>query len=219
TVDVSDIEELQPEAEYSYYFVNTNDAKQVFPSMQNLPEKILVTNYVYNRKTVPLKVRLEKDEEKYQLNVKELSVNETDIGIPDGFDEEIGELTIKFSAEKYKEGQEEYTLDVTVPDGVYLPEASKTVTVKIELVRLEKSDVRLDVEVRNVDSGLKAEVFPNNVTLTVREKEGADAKDKLKAYVDASGLKEGNYELEVKTDSVDGVIVDEIAHVDVTVSK
>ncbi len=217
-VDASELDE-KTEKEYSYYFTNTDGEKESFTSLQNLPKRITVINNIYTRKTVSVRAELTKDTDKYQLAVKDMPITKTDIGVPLDYDKDIGEIVLKFNPDDYRKNREEYTLTADVEEGIYVRNEARNVNVRLELVQLERNDVRLDVEVRNLDNGLKAEISPSAVTLTVREPKGENNRAKLKAYVDLSGKKEGRFEQEVKLDDAEGVQLDEVAHVNVTISK
>ncbi len=217
-LDVLEISE-DAEGDYTYYFLNTDDTKQVFESLQNLPKKIHVTNKAYNRKTVPIKVELEKDSDKFRFEIIDIPLKETDIGIPDNFNDEVNELVYRFNPNDHEEGRKDYTLSPSVNKEIFVRDDAREINVKLELIPLKKTDVRVNVEARSLKSGLRAEISPNNVVIGVRERADGDAKNNLKAYVDLSGLDEGSYEREVKIDSADGVEIDEVAHVNVTITK
>ncbi|MEE0945108.1 MAG: CdaR family protein [Clostridia bacterium] len=217
-VDISDITEFT-EKELSYYFIDNSDAEYRVDGLINPPETLVVENYVYERKSLDTDFLLSKNRDKYMLDVKSASKNKIDVGIKsEEVDvEKISKITYMFNPDDYTTQEQEYTLTAEIPEGIYIPEDNRSVKAKLELKELVRTDISLNVEVRNVPLGMTATLRPEAVNLTVRAPQGAA--EKIKAYVDVSGLKAGYHELEVKTENDKGVIFEESAHIRVTIKE
>lgn len=213
-VDISKIQE-DCETEAGYYFINNEDAKDEFTSIINLPESITLKNTIYTRKTVALEVQPKRMSDKISIDVKSMSKEKIDIGVPHGSVLEIESLPLVFDTNEYSEDISEYTLSVEAGDGVYVPPANREIAVKLSMKQLTISDVNVKVEARNVPSGLKARFTNEVVTLTVAAPKDVNAAEKIKAYVDLSGKKAGKYELQITVDAANDIKVLETAHIGV----
>lgn len=215
-VDISGIEEDMT-ADYDYFFVDRDGVKQTAESLVNPPDIISVTNTVYNKATLNLEFELE-DSDHYVAEVQSLSAEKIDVGIAPGT-ETPEKLSVKFDPKEYRPSQSEYTLEVTAPDNVYIPNDNRRVTVKLNLKSKVRTDLQLDVSVRNVPEGYHATLAHETVNLEVSGIVGDISADKVKAYIDVSGLGEGYHELEVKIETDDNITLEETAHLGVTLSK
>ena len=217
SVDISGLES-ELTRELSYILVNADNAKISCETLVNPPETVAVTSHIYPRKTVAVKTVLAEGKDEYELTVKSQSKDKIDVGISEGA-ENITELYATFEPEDFRVGQDEYTVELNLPEGVHIPEESKSVTVKLSLEKKLEREVRLDIEVRNMPSGYSARAAAETVSLLLRGTEGALSGNTVKAYVDASGLSEGHYELPVRIESTDAVTLEENAHIGVTITK
>ncbi len=217
TVDISKIE-TDCETECKYYFINNEDSKQEFTSMISLPETITVKNTIYARKTVALKVQPKRMSDRIKIDVKSMSKEKIDIGVPRGSVLEIESLPLVFDTNEYTEDEDEYVLSVEAGDGIYVPPANREITVKLSMKQLTISDVRVKVEARNVPSGLKAKLANEVVTLTVAAPKEVNVAEKIKAYVDLSDKKAGRYEVQISVDAGNDITLLETAHMGVVLS-
>ncbi len=126
--------------EYPYYFVDENGQKIDALTLINLPEAINVTHNTYEKKTLPIKIDLEKDVTKYRINVKSKEFDEVDVGISDDFSDDIKEIVYKFNPDNFDEEVEEYSLTAEIPEGVYISDSLKTIKVKLELIPLRENN-------------------------------------------------------------------------------
>ena len=217
-VDISDVAEFT-EKQLPYYFIDNTDAEYSIDGLIHPPENVVIENYVYERKTLDADFLLSKNRDKYVLDVKSASKNKIDVGImsEDVDVDKLSKITYMFNPDDYETPEQEYTLTAEIPEGVYISEDNRFIKAKLELKELVRTDLSLNVEVRNVASGMTATLKPETVKLTVRAPQGAA--EKIKAYVDVSGLKAGYHELEVKTENDKGVIFEESAHIRVTIKE
>lgn len=207
------------ESNLQYKLLDITDSERAFAGIINLPESMKVNHNVYAKRSFDADFLLSKSRDKYVLDIKSASKNKIDVGIVDDTInlEKLSKITYMFNPDDYKTSDEEYTLTVDAPDGVYIPEENRTVKAKLELKELVRTNLSLDVEARNVSAGMTASLKPETVNITVRAPQGAA--EKIKAYVDLSGLKAGYHELEVKTENDRGVIFEESAHIRVTIKE
>ncbi|MBS7298245.1 MAG: hypothetical protein KIG65_04120 [Eubacteriales bacterium] len=204
---------------YKYHFIDNNDSLIKPQSLVNPDETIRIINNVYKRKTVDVNYLLSKDRDKYMLEVKASTKTKIDIGIIDESveDEKIKYIKYLFNPADYKSSVSEYVFTADVPEGIYVPEESMELVAEVELKELIRTDINLKVDVRNIQQGKVAVVRPDEISLTVRAPAGVS--EKIKAYVDASNLTSGTYELEVQTENDENVIFEEMGHVKVIISE
>ncbi len=202
-INVGDVSQFKKSCtkEYSYSFQAEEGysvAAGSFDTVNELPKTLTVEHTVYNKKTVPVKIKCKNKSSAYEYQlIKDETV---DIGIAPDADFDIKELEYEFDADKYEEGVEEYTLTAAVEDSDDLFIAEKEITVKLERIPVEPKSKTVKIEVRNCEEGFGYDVAPSTIELTA-----ADIDDDVKAYIDLEGLVEGNYEnVEIKIES-DGV--------------
>lgn len=216
SVDISSIEN-EVTRPLSYTLVDAEESRVVCNTLVEPVSEITVTSHVYQRKTVAISTVLaEKDRADWTLNVKSQSKDKVDVGIIDS-EQEVNEIDAVFDPASYRAGQEEYTLYLKAPEGVYLPEGTQSITAKLAIARKVVKEVELGVEARSVQSGLSAALKADTVELVLRGDESKLNKDNIRAYVDAAGLAEGHYELEVHIDTAEDISLEETAYVGVTI--
>ena len=216
SVDISSIED-EITRPLSYTLVDADDTKVVCNTLIDPVSEITVTSHVYPRKAAAIKAVLaEKDRADWALTIKSQSKDKVDIGVIDE-EQAVNEIEAVFDAATYRAGQEEYTLYLKTPEGVYLPEGSQSITAKLSITRKVVKEVELDVEVRSADTGRSAELKASTVNLVLRGDESKLNKDNIKAYVDAAGLEDGQYELEVHIDTAEDITLEETAYVGVKI--
>lgn len=112
---------------------------------------------------------------------------------------------------------------VGVPDSTIRLESTENATVTVEIVPapMQRQLSNVPVRARNLASGLRAQVGPASVNITVRgTKDTLDAlgNDELTAFVDLAGLGAGQYNLRVQVDASARFGVTAISPADVTVT-
>lgn len=96
-----------------------------------------------------------------------------------------------------KDGMGDYKLQPA--NGIYIPEELKNVRIKTEIVKKSTEEFELQVQPRNVASGLNARVS-GTLTARVWGESGKINSDTVKAYVDLTGYNAGIYNVPVKLD-------------------
>ncbi len=216
SVDISGVEE-EVTRPLSYTLVDAEDVKVVCNTLVNPVSEVMVTSHVYPRKTVTVSTVLsEKDRADWSLSVKSQSKDKVDIGIVEDA-EDISEIEAVFDPASYRPGQEEYTIYLRAPEGVYLPESAQSISAKLVLVRKTVKEISLDVEARGTAQGQRAILSTGTVSLSLRGEEAMLIKDNIQAYVDTSGLKPGHYELEVHIDTAEDISLEETAYIGVNI--
>lgn len=216
SVDISEVEgEITRQAAIG--FVNSDGSRITPETLIGAPDRIEVTTRLYERKTVPIEVVLADGSKDFALTVKSVSKDKLDIGLEDGA-EEVESIAAVFDPVRWREGQEEYTIRLQTPEGVYIPEENESVTAKLVLEKLIERVVNASVSVKNTASGLKGQCSVQSVSLRVRGTAAALGAD-ITAYVDASGLGVGYYELPVMLDASEKLQLSETAYVGVNITQ
>ncbi len=217
SVDISEVEgEITRQAALG--FVNSDGAKLSPGTLIDAPERVEVTTRLYERKTVAVEVILPQgSEEDFALTVKSVSKDKIDVGMEDGA-AEIYSISAVFDPVRWREGQEEYTIKLQTPEGIYIPEEYESITAKLAVEKLAERVVSFLVSVKNTASGLKAKCNVQNISLHVRGAASAFGSDTT-AYVDAGGLGEGYYELPVTLDAASKLELCESAYVGVSITQ
>lgn len=216
SVDISDMDgEITRRASVGY--TDADGVKLVPVTLTDAVQEVEVTTKFYERASAAIKVVLpDEDGTDYALEVKALSKEKTDIGVEAGA-EAPDTLYAVFAPERFREGQEEYSIKLKVPEGVYVPTDSESVTAKLSVEKTVEKLVNFAVTVKNVASGLKAECSVKNITLKAR---GAASEPTAGRTVcaDAENLGVGSYELALSAGEDSGFVLSEDAYVSVTIT-
>lgn len=217
SVDISETEgEITRRAEVGY--VDADGVKITPVTLTEATEQVEVTTKFYERASAAIKVVLpEEDGADYALEVKTLSKEKTDIGIEPGT-QAPDTLYAVFAPERFREGQEEYSIKLEVPEGVFVPSDSESVTAKLSVEKTVEKLVNFAVAVKNVAPGLKAECSVKNITLRAR---GAASEPTAGRTVcaNAENLGAGSYELALSAGEDSGFVLCEDAYVNVTITQ
>ena len=151
---------------------------------------IKVSNVVYDKKTLPVKLMLtEEMSKKYVLNESKStsSVTELEVGVfADCTAEEI-----PLYIDRKVDSAEEFSL--TPAEGMYIPENFKNVKVKPSLVEKQTKELEIEPYGENLSEGLEAEF--TKIKVKVSAVEDKLNTDNVKAKVNLEGLGEGGYTL------------------------
>lgn len=178
---------------------NEIDCKQ---RLQTAEPDLLVTHTVYTPVTVPVQTGLSDElRRKYAVNVKSISEPSVTVGVRDGVS--IDAVTAMFPDDIYQSGSKEYTLTLTEPENVYIPDQEKTITVKAEFSARTESTVTLPVRLLNAPGGIA--VSPIDVRIAVVN--DTIIPDNITASVDLNGLSAGTHEVPVSFWTTDRVVV------------
>lgn len=202
TVDVSGVTASSTQ-DYVYNFYDEKNNRLsgdniLYKSSPTIP----VENTVYKRLSVPVQlIADEASNELYSMTVKGQSATSVDIGVEDGT--EISALIAVITRE---EGKTEYEAELTVPDGVYLPEKSKKITAVCLFETKQLTEITVPVTIENVPEGKTATIEPAEIEITIKCA-GIPSPDKITATADAEGLDDGAYSAEVSVTAEDGITV------------
>ena len=200
-----------------YTLVDAEEMRVNCDTLINAPSEINVTSHMYERRTLPISIVLpEKVRDNWTLSIKSQSKDKTDVGIIDA-QSEVQSLEAVFDPASYRAGQEEYTLYIKAPDGIYLPESAQSLSAKLVLTGKTSSQVTLDVEVRGAAQDKNVILTSPSVSLKLRGDASKLNKENVRAYVDVSGLASGYYEREIMLDTSEDVTLEETAHIGVTI--
>lgn len=201
TVDVTNI---TASGELEYFFKLYDSDGDVLPENNILSksiETLPVKNTVYKKVSLPVEIVLpEEMAMDYALTVKNQSITSVSAGVPEGVD--ITSLYAIFNG-KENDGKTEYTLNLTVPEGVYVPEKSTELTATCELVPKVLKELEIPVTAENVPEGKKVKLTPDKIKISVKGAENLLSASNIKATVDASQLTSGeeqNVEVTLTTD-------------------
>lgn len=188
-VDVTNIT-ASGEAEY-YYQLCSADGTVI--SETNILSKstavIPVKHTVYNKVSLPVKIVLPDNmAENYALEIKNQSVTTVFAGVlgTNTIEELYAEINVDENNQKT-----EYTLNIIVPEGVYLPEESREFTAQCTLVPKTLKEIEVPITAENVPEGKKVKITPEKVRVSAKGAENLLTAGNIKATVDASKLTEG----------------------------
>ncbi len=207
--------------EYTYKFYDENDDMVSANNIvyKNL-ETISVENEVYVRTTLPVKILLPKSlAEDNTLVVKNQSLTSVDVGfsqdlnVEEFFDKSDVELYAYFDASK-KQEDGTYKLELSVPDGCFVPEDKRIISASCELVPKSTKEIELSVSIQDAPENMKIRLEPDKIRVLAKGSEDKLSASNLKASVDASAINEtGSKSLEVKIEAKENISVIGTYHV------
>lgn len=202
-VDVSALEKSGV-GEYEYAFFDGKGNRLPEGNiLYRSSDTLSVKNTVYKRVNVPVKlIPDDETDELYAMTVKNQSMSSTDIGVADGT--EITELTAVITREDEKT---EYETAIDVPDGVYVPEKSRTVAAVCVFEPKMFTEVKVPVTITGAPDGKTAEADPKEITVSVKCAEKDASPERIRASADVSELTEGSGKIAVTVTAEDGITV------------
>lgn len=199
-----DVTNITASGASGYYYQLCGGDGTVIPEKNILSKStavIPVKHTVYNKVSLPVKIILPEDlADNYALEVKNQSITNVFAGVSGT--NAIEELYAELKADENNQ-KPEYTLKITVPEGVYLPEESREFTAQCTLVPKILKEIEVPVTGENVPEGKKVKITPEKIRVSVKGAENMLVAGNIKATVDASGLAEGeekNLEVELSGD-------------------
>ncbi len=154
-----------------------------------------ITNTVYTKKTLPVKLKLSSKLEKdYWLDEKSstCSVSSVDVGVLSDCDADCVYASITSTNE------ESADFKLIEEDGMYIPEQSATVRVKPVVSQRVSKTVDVDVSAENVPDGLEALFATTLSGVSVSAPEDALSGGNISGKIDLAGMSIGEYTVEVK---------------------
>jgi len=112
--------------------------------------EMTVLNKVYEKHEIPVNIVISSEvNKKYSAEVLEQSANTVQVGIKNDEGRKIGSVTnLPFEGE-LEVGTKDYEFILDVPDGLYIPEDKRTITVKLEVFERTEKLVTVPVRVQN----------------------------------------------------------------------
>lgn len=160
---------------------------------------VSIENFVYKKATLPIKVKLSDELSKtHSLTVKGITPEKIDVGIV----EDLGVTELTAEVTEVLEDTE-YTLEITVPDGIYLPKDKETVKAVCDIIPLETQEKEVKIELLNKQDA-KIEIAPEKIKVRFRYPKGMEQDIKLKATVDVKDL-ENDAQVPVKIEAPEKV--------------
>ncbi len=180
--------------------------------------KISINNYVYTASSADIIAAVDDDvEQEYEITVKSISPQSVTIGLKEG-EEQIDTLPVHFDKSvTYTPGNGEYTLNVDVPEGVYVPDASRSIKVRAEVKPKLEKHISVPVSYENVPQGLSV-YADQNISITVKGTEENINAANVSAVVDLAGCTVGNYTMPVRFTASSAVTLPDFVTISVTLS-
>lgn len=198
TTDISAVME-DTEQESTFVLMSSDDlALEKNETIETDQPTVIVQHTVYAKKTVPVLAGLSSEtEQNYILNTTDKSVTPAtvEIGVKDP---SIDRVIAYFPNQDYSSEVLDYDLELTAPEGAYIPEADRLVKVRAQLLRRATKLMELSVNFVNLGPGLSINTPDTVVAATLTGPEANLTTDKVKAVADLSGLGSGTYKVAVK---------------------
>ena len=100
-----------------------------------------------------------------------------------------------------------YELTLEEPEGVYIPEKSRKITVSCEIMPKIIKEIEVPLTVQNLPEGKNYELFNSKVKVSVKGIEKDLTADKIKAIIDAQNLADGKNHVQITVEVQDGMTV------------
>lgn len=182
--------------------LESDEGKQALPINEIFTEisEIKVTNHVYSKKAVDVVVELPSmEEEGYAISLISQSVDKVEVGVVDA-DTQPETITANFDDITIIEsGKQKFLLKLSVPDGVYLPEANQFVEVEIDVKEYSKQYVKVPITVKNAGEK-NYQLKIDYVILAISGPEDKLSRENVKAELDLSGIEADGQDKRIQLD-------------------
>lgn len=210
TVDISDVHEdrLEP----SGYVLMDADGNLITKN-ETIETNTLsadIRHTVYDLVNLPVEAELDIAlKTQYSISAVTVTPSRVDAGTLDGTESNSLKAVIS-------EISEDGSLDgvIEVPDGMYVPEESKTVKIKAEVKKIVTKPVELDIKAENAPEGRHISI--DRLSLTLSGEEDKLTGENVRATVDLSGMGAGVHSVPVKIEG-DGITAPDNCYVNVTI--
>lgn len=153
-----------------------------------------VSSKLHKRRTLPVKIEFpEEDREKYAFEILSTSAEEIEVGADTGAS--TAALRAVLDYDEAKPG-DEYILTIEEANGIYIPNESKTVTVRIKAYPMAEQYVTVPLSV-NALSG-EGYSAPSEISLRVKGAKQYLAAENITASADITGYGAGVHNVEVE---------------------
>ncbi len=165
---------------------------------------ISIENNVYNRKELPIKVVLDsKNRKDYGVLVKTIDKKTVQVGIKDNIQIEYLEAVVDLS-----NNEDKLTAKIVLPDGVYLPEEERVITLTGDIIQKQTHTMRIKIMAKNVPNGKKAIIDPEEKLILVKSIENPE-EIKVEAFVDLKNMTSDEEEVKIDIISLNDIDTDE----------
>jgi len=163
---------------------------------------IAVKNTVYTKTSLPIKVVIDEEyQDDYDFELKDIEKKTVNVGLDEGANiDHINAVLIP------KKNETEYEAKLEIPEGVYLPEEERTVSVTAEILKKTVKEILVTVTPVNEPEETVVMVLPRRRTIKIRTAKDIDD-IKVTATVDVSEMRTDEEELPLKIKADDGVEV------------
>ena len=199
-----DVTNITASGDSDYFYQLCAEDGTVLPEKNILPKSqtlISVKNTAYKKVSLPIEVVLPEDKaDQYALDVKKQSATTVFAGVSNGVN--INTLFATFDGDEADE-KTAYTMKITVPQGVYVPEKDREITAECTLVPKVLKELEVSVSAENVPEGKKVKLTPDKIRVSAKGAESLLVPGNIKATVDVSKLSLGtekNLEVKLSTD-------------------
>ena len=157
---------------------------------------VTVESTVYEKTELAVKVVLsEESRSDYGILIKNIEKDSIEAGLSEGVEATVIEAVITPQKEKNT-----YEAELSVPEGVYIKDEDRTITVTGEILPKEFREITATVDAVNVPEGKKAVITPKEKTVTLKSIENA-SNIKLKLSVDIGKMTQTEEILPVKAET------------------
>lgn len=217
-IDASDIDKKETVLR-NFIYCDKEGSKVIPDTVKSTDNTIEVTSGLYPRKSLPVRVVLPDDySDNYSIEYTLKSKEVIDVGIV-SLDTDVEEICAEINPENFDESDGEYELELIIPDGIFVPDSMRIVKAEIKLTKTKNAKLMLDAEIRNLKDGLVTEKDSYKVDVAVTGPDDELKKDKIKAYIDAKDLNEGEHEVTVMIDAPDKVRLKEENRITINIMK
>ncbi len=199
-----DITTMKQDVEQKYSYILADSQGNEVNTVNEIAvadEVVTVANRVLARQTVPVEVTFPRTlTEQFSIHIQSLSQEQIDVGIPAG-GTAPEKISVEFSG-PVEENQDTYTIQLTAPEGVYIPAESLTLEMKAEVRRKTIKSIDIPVQVENPEN-LAYDITPQIVSVQVRGPEDKLNMDNIEAVLRLDGLSSGEHRLQAEVRSKD----------------
>ncbi len=139
-VDVSEV--VQTSKELCDVVFETGEGTEVLNrnNIFDAPEQLEVENKAYKKHTLSVDVEMPYELLRdYNISAVEQMVSEVDIGVINALGTVVDGLNAYCKNSEFEEGTKEYYFEIDIPKGIYIPQESREIVVKIEAYKKDNT--------------------------------------------------------------------------------
>lgn len=152
-----------------------------------------ITSTLHKKRTLPVEIEFPPElESKYAFEIESVSHSEIDVGV----DTDVNITSLKAMLDyNEKTKAEEYVVPIEAPDGVYIPEKSKRVTVRLKVYPMAEQYVTVPLTVKAATG--TSYTAPSEISFRVRGAQQYILAQNITAEADIMGYGPGTHTVEV----------------------